>query len=602
MADKWVQNLTQLAGEYQQESASGKATDKGKFIQTVMQMANEMTDDEKQKQMIGMAEGFAGKIYGFDPNDEETESDAKPASKPPPKKRPPGKPSYLIPKKDDTKKDGEDESSKAGTGTGTDNDTTSGAASATTTAEKKEEEPNKNSTSELSSQETTATKPKPKPKKRPPGGKPSYLIPKKETETPPSTDDATETETESANDKEKDNSTKEENAEKQVQEGAKETETDEEIRARKRTELMAKIAREDAEIARLEKLANDRAEAREKLEAEAEAETDKKALKTGAVVAAGLTAAAATAAIGVASHQTKKKDDDDDGGDDGGDKETKQELFSLPSVDSPPPSAPPAAEDTEFYSVVVPQGIRSGMNFKVDVGGTRYEVTCPPNVGAGEQIRVELPKAKANQETAKSKSPPKQKVDNTDESESIIYVVVPTGISAGMPFRVAAGGKQFAVACPSNASAGQKIAVKVPVDVDSRGRSRSPKPKPSSPASLPSSQEQEHYVYVHVPPNIHPGMTFTANVNGKPFRVVCPPNTKPGMRIKIKIRQPSRSRTPPPPSTAHTQFYNVKVPTGVTPGKKFKIWANGEEYWVVCPPNVVAGQTIRVPIIGRNKP
>lgn len=593
MTDKWVQKLTQLAGEYQQESANGKPN-KGKFIQKAMKMANEMTDDletdeekkKKNKEMIEMAEGFAGKIYGFDPKANQNHDEGTKPSKPP-KKNPPGKPSYLIPKKEtkETKKDQDGKES----GDDSDPDPT------------EDKELEQKYDSETSSQQNTT---KTKPKKRPPGGKPSYLIPKKENESPPS-DEETKTESDKDKDKLKEQEKevrKNENEERAIETQEKTKLTDEEARSRKKAELETRIEKEEAEIDRLEQLVKKRSEARAKLEAKVEIkevnsggnETND-VLKTGVAVSAGIaaTAGATTAAVIALNQKSKTGSNGDNDANTKTREETKssnssnlsQEISSLPPVDCPSPSAPPASEDTDYYSVVVPQGVRSGTNFKVEVGGKYFEVTCPPNIDAGQQIRVELPKPERKTMTSKS---PKKNID-----ESVIHVVVPKGISAGMPFRVAVGTTQFTVTCPPNASAGQKIAVKVPVD--SRGRSKSPKP-PSS------SQPKEHYVYI--PPNIHPGMAFIANVHGQIFKVTCPPSTKPGMRIKVIPPSAgglhsSRARTPPR-ATTHKEHFDVIVPSGVLPGHKFKIMAKGQEYLVTCPPNVVTGQTIRVPVIANS--
>jgi len=565
-----------MAGEYQRESANGKV-DKGKFIQQAIQMANEMTDDfetdeqkkNKRKEMIGVAEGLVGKIYGFDPKGKETEAEeTKPST--PPNKRPPGKPSYLIPKKEtkETKNDDTDNESNKPTGN------------------RKEEE---------KQPETIST-----PKKRPPSAKPSYLIPKKEAQ-PPSTEGETTIKTDSkeenANDQlvetsnEVDIKVFNEKLEKaKAQQTEKTMESDEDAHSRKKAELKKRIEKEEAEIARLEKLAKERAEVRAKLEAAAKlgasssgrSKQNLHSLKMEAAVVTGMAATATKAAV-VSSNQRKKIDSDTDSNIESGkgiksscNTSLSQELASLPPAHCPSPSAPPASEDTDIYSVVVPQGVRPGMAFKVDVGGKRFEVTCPPNVSSGEQIRMELPKHERKQIRSKS---PKMKTAN----QSIVHVIVPLGISAGMPFRVAAGGTQFTVTCPPNVSAGQKIAVKVPSNP--RGRSTSPK----------QPQPQEHYV--SIPPNIHPGMTFMATVNGQTFPVTCPSDTKPGMRTKVALpanmkNQQSRSRTPP-----HDRKYiNVTVPNGILPGQKFKLKANGRVYYVSCPPNAIVGQRIRVPI------
>jgi len=421
------------------------------------------------------------------------------------------------------------------------------------------------SETEVDETEVDETPPKPEPEKRPPAGIPSYLIKKEEPE-----------------------------------------ETKEEERARKKAELQAGIREEEAEIARLEQKARERAEARAKLEAELnednndddDDENKKYALKKGAAIAAGLAATAAvagTAAVVVSERKKKKKvkaelvQNHD----------LAQELSQMPPEDQPSPSAPPEGHDDnvkkkeQFYTVAVPVGVRGGQAFKVNVGGTVFEVTCPPNVGPGESIRVSLPKPGSRGRFKSPKSSP-----TATSPGALHYVVVPAGVSAGMPFRVRVGTSEFTVKCPPTAMAGQRIGVRVPT--------RSPIPSPlQSPVNIPPKKR-----YVIVPPNIYPGMHFVVDVNGQRFKVTCPPNTQPGERIAVTVPGAGGHSTTPPAPTggggSHVQYFDVIVPQGVLPGSRFKVRANGKEFVVTCPANVGPGQKIRVPVstssANRNRP
>jgi hypothetical protein len=293
---------------------------------------------------------------------------------------------------------------------------------------------------------------------------------------------------------------------------------------------------------------------------------------------AATAAAATTAAVVASKHQQKKEQADP----------------ATSDLSHPSPSAPPASEDTSYYKVTVPAGVAPGCPFKVDVGGKKFEVTCPPDVRPGQKIRVELPRDTGRRKRSKSPKKP--------NDQGLHYVIVPNGISAGMPFRVNAGGTQFTVNCPQNARAGQRIAVRVPRD--SRGRSKSPKPPPSSHGSVPQPQNtklQQHYV--NVPPNVYPGMPFQVDVRGQRFKVTCPANAQPGQRIAVTLPtggagRPSRSRTPPRPAatTTRTEYFDAVIPAGVGPGQKFKIRAHGKDVIVKCPSNVGPGQKVRVPV------
>jgi len=583
MTDKWMQKLTQMAGEYQQDGKGGKA-DKAKWIQQAMKMADEMTDNfetdetkkQKKKDMLKMAEGFAGKIYGFDPDEQQQEQEeeaAKPSSsssKPPKKRPPPGKPSYLIAKPE--KGDNETKPSEP-------------------ESEKKEQD----------SQANTETTPsKPKPKKKPPGGMPSYLIAKPK----PEGDDEESAENEEAKEQQKQDATIEEVSKPDEAEGIKEQQKEEVKKDSLNGEgkkplptgipsyLLPKIDPDAPSGDGDDKDQTTNAEQESVAIAESDdddaedATASSKKMMVGVAAGVAATAAAATTAAVVASKHQQKKDQSDP---------------STSDISHPSPSAPPASEDTSYYKVTVPAGVAPGNSFKVDVGGKKFEVTCPPNVRPGQKIRVELPTDTGRRK--RSKSPKKQ------NDQGLHYVIVPKGISAGMPFRVNAGGTQFTVNCPQNARAGQRIAVRVPRD--SRGRSKSPRPPPSSSyGSVPQPQTtnlQQHYV--NVPPNVYPGMPFHVDVRGQRFKVTCPANAQPGQKIAVTLPtggagRPSRSLTPPRPSstTTRTEYFNAVVPAGVGPGQKFKIRAHGKDVIVKCPSNVGPGQTVRVPVTvsGRN--
>jgi hypothetical protein len=94
---------------------------------------------------------------------------------------------------------------------------------------------------------------------------------------------------------------------------------------------------------------------------------------------------------------------------------------------------------------------------------------------------------------------------------------------------------------------------------------------------------------VTIPPNIYPGMTFTANVAGQRFMVNCPESAGPGMRVRI-VPPVQRGE---PEATPKNQIFEVAVPRGVQNGQPFALVANGQRVLVTCPSNVVPGQKIR---------
>merc|ERR1712166_463536 len=53
-----------------------------------------------------------------------------------------------------------------------------------------------------------------------------------------------------------------------------------------------------------------------------------------------------------------------------------------------------SSSTTAAYYVTVPQGVFTGMQFKVDVNGKQYTVTCPQNASPGQKNQNALPSAK----------------------------------------------------------------------------------------------------------------------------------------------------------------------------------------------------------------
>ena len=173
--------------------------------------------------------------------------------------------------------------------------------------------------------------------------------------------------------------------------------------------------------------------------------------------------------------------------------------------------------------------------------------------------------------------------------------------------------------------------------------------------SSSSSTTQPKAFLVTIPPNIHPGMPFTIDVQGKRYVINCPPDAGPGKKVKIVPPRP-RSNSHADASSGHgnrsrsnsqaesnsnnnissanntrsrcdtgnssefeehsdssqggmgdssglqpqqqqppakMQMFEVRVPAGVEPGQPFALSANGQRVLVTCPPNVQVGQKIR---------
>jgi hypothetical protein len=80
-------------------------------------------------------------------------------------------------------------------------------------------------------------------------------------------------------------------------------------------------------------------------------------------------------------------------------------TFSLPETESETrpqqnSSTDQAAPNHQMFEVSVPDGVKPGESFALVAGGQKVMVTCPPNVGAGQKIRFQLPVQLSEREVA----------------------------------------------------------------------------------------------------------------------------------------------------------------------------------------------------------
>jgi len=191
----------------------------------------------------------------------------------------------------------------------------------------------------------------------------------------------------------------------------------------------------------------------------------------------------------------------------------------------------------QVFRVTVPAGVRPNQEFSVHAGTRRVRVRCPPASRPGQIVQITLP---------------------------------PEPITSSTFLRIA----------PLTAS-------KVEQEISGGIVAMNPDVQSINRAATESGGTAQTFL-VTIPPNIHPGMTFTTSVEGQRFQVTCPPNASPGMTVRIvPPSQPSTEAAPV------TQEFEVVVPPGVRPHQPFTLMANGQRVLVTCPPNVGPGQKIR---------
>jgi len=145
------------------------------------------------------------------------------------------------------------------------------------------------------------------------------------------------------------------------------------------------------------------------------------------------------------------------------------------------------------------------------------------------------------------------------------YVTIPRGVRPGQHFAVLVNGQQMMVRCPEGNQPGERLIV-----------------------TAPRAQAQQYVVTV--PPSVKQGQQFRVIINQQEVMVTCPRGVKPGQRVTFQL--PNQQERPVPAAPNH-QMFEVTVPEGVRAGQPFALVANGQRVMVTCPPNVKPGQKIR---------
>ena len=144
------------------------------------------------------------------------------------------------------------------------------------------------------------------------------------------------------------------------------------------------------------------------------------------------------------------------------------------------------------------------------------------------------------------------------------YVTIPRGVRPGQHFAVLVNGQQMMVRCPEGNRQGDRLIVTAP------------------------RQQSQQYV-VTVPANVKPGQQFRVMINSAEVMVTCPRGVRSGQRVTFQLPQQERG----PQAAPNHQMFEVTVPDGVKAGQPFALIANGQRVMVTCPPNVKPGQKIR---------
>jgi len=189
-------------------------------------------------------------------------------------------------------------------------------------------------------------------------------------------------------------------------------------------------------------------------------------------------------------------------------------------------AAPPGSSQNQLYEVRVPQGVRGGQTFQVEISGHRVNVRCPSGIRPGQNLRISLP----NPAGAAAQ----------ERQRQAYMVTIPTGVRPGERFRVMVNGQELMVTCPQNARPGTNVRIYPPDAANQGGQGQggggnTSSSGDSSSSSAASSQPQIQTFEVQVPAGVMPGQPFALIANGQRVLVTCPSTAGPGQRIRFQL-------------------------------------------------------------------
>lgn len=193
---------------------------------------------------------------------------------------------------------------------------------------------------------------------------------------------------------------------------------------------------------------------------------------------------------------------------------------------------------------------------------------------------------------------------SVDGRTTVFRVTVPDNAQPGQEFQVYAGNRIVRVRCPANVEPGQSLQITVPIEPEDTPST------PSGPPDSPNARRLNDGAYmVTVPNNVRGGQQFPVTMAGQTLMVTAPANATSGTEVRVMPPPPPRNVTVPPQGPAGqpreqsrrssssddepTQLFEVKVPSGVRPGRPFALLAGGARVLVTCPTNANPGQRIR---------
>ena len=141
------------------------------------------------------------------------------------------------------------------------------------------------------------------------------------------------------------------------------------------------------------------------------------------------------------------------------------------------------------------------------------------------------------------------------ESPTTYMVTVPPGINPGMQFAVDIEGQRMMVTCPPNVQSGMNLRI-LPPSNSSQPQQRHQQSISRQSSSQFTPQPMMQMFEVVVPPGIRPNQPFSLLANGQRVLVTCPPNVRPGQKIRFQL--PIGNTTKNTPEISVLNYDNVK--------------------------------------------
>lgn len=225
------------------------------------------------------------------------------------------------------------------------------------------------------------------------------------------------------------------------------------------------------------------------------------------------------------------------------------------------PGASSVGGNTSVFRVTVPENIRPGEEFQVYAGTRIVRVRCPMDTRPGQSLQISVPldptppggaAAAAGIGGGAASSPrDSPNVRRIEGSNPPAYMVsIPEGTPPGSQFEVHIQGQPLKVTCPPNAVPGMNVRIVPPPPPTDTTRPPAPDapmgqsrlsngaaalPPPPLPPKEQSPHEKTQLFEVEVPRGVQPGAPFALLAGGVRVLVTCPPNAKPGQRIRFKL-------------------------------------------------------------------